>query len=44
LFAFVPRSAFAHLGHVDYTQRLTDLIKAVKHNQETGGQKKDRAQ
>jgi hypothetical protein len=39
LFAIVPKSAFAHIGHVDYTQRLADLIKAVKHNQETRKQK-----
>jgi hypothetical protein len=33
LFATVQRSAFGHYGYVDYTQRLTELIKAVKQNQ-----------
>lgn len=33
LFATVQRSAFGHYGYVDYTQRLTELIKAVKLNQ-----------
>ncbi len=30
LFATVDRSAYKHYGKVDYTQRLTDMIKIVK--------------
>jgi hypothetical protein len=33
LFATVQRSSYGHFGPVDYTQRLIDLIKAVKQNQ-----------
>jgi hypothetical protein len=33
IFATVQRSAFGHYGFVDYTQRLTELIKLVKQNQ-----------
>jgi hypothetical protein len=34
IFAAVQRSAYSHCGQVDYTQRLTKMIKAVKKNQE----------
>ena len=34
IFAAVQRSAYSHYGQVDYTQRLTNMIKAVKKNQE----------
>jgi hypothetical protein len=34
VFATVPRSLYGHYGYLDYTQRLTDMIKAVKRNQE----------
>ena len=35
VFATVPRTFYGHYGYVDYTQRLTDMIKAVKgRNQE----------
>jgi hypothetical protein len=30
LFATVNRSSYGHYGYVDYTQRLVDMIKAVK--------------
>jgi hypothetical protein len=30
IFAFVDRSSFDHYGYVDYTQRLSDMIKEVK--------------
>jgi hypothetical protein len=30
IFAFVDRSSFDHLGFVDYTQRLLEMIKGVK--------------
>ena len=30
IFATLDRSAYSHLGQVDYTQRLTDMIHAVK--------------
>ncbi len=33
LFATVPRSSYGHYGRFDYTQRLVDMIKAVKSNQ-----------
>jgi hypothetical protein len=33
LFANVPRSSYGHYGHFDYTQRLVDMIKAIKTNQ-----------
>jgi pyruvate/2-oxoglutarate/acetoin dehydrogenase E1 component len=36
VFATVPRSLFRHYGYLDYTQRLVDMIKAVKRNQENG--------
>jgi hypothetical protein len=35
VFATVPRSFYRHYGYLDYTQRLTDMINAVKRrNQE----------
>jgi len=34
LFARVDNSAFRHYGYVDYTQRLYDMIEAVKKNQQ----------
>jgi hypothetical protein len=35
VFATVPRSFYRHYGYLDYTQRLSDMIKAVKgRNQE----------
>jgi len=30
----VDNSAFRHYGYVDYTQRLYDMIEAVKKNQQ----------
>jgi hypothetical protein len=30
VFASVPRSFYRHYGYLDYTQRLSDMIKAVK--------------
>jgi hypothetical protein len=30
VFATVPRSFYRHYGYLDYTQRLTDMINAVK--------------
>jgi hypothetical protein len=37
VFATVPRSLYGHYGYLDYTQRLVDMIKAIKTNQ---GQRK----
>ncbi|MGI0012036.1 MAG: hypothetical protein ACREBU_01135 [Nitrososphaera sp.] len=34
IFASIQRPAYGHYGYVDYTQRLTDLMKAVEQNQE----------
>ncbi len=34
LFATVPRALYGHYGYLDYTQRLVDMIKAFKTNQE----------
>ncbi len=31
--ATVPRSSYGHYGYVDYTQRLVDMINAVKVNE-----------
>lgn len=39
LFATVDRSAFSHYGTVDYTQRLTDMIKLVKEDAAKKGTK-----
>ena len=33
VFATVPRSSYGHYGHLDYTQRLVDMINAIKTNQ-----------
>lgn len=33
VFATVPRSLYGHYGHLDYTQRLVDMINAIKTNQ-----------
>ena len=33
VFATVPRSLYGHYGYVDYTQRLVDMITAIKTNQ-----------
>lgn len=35
LFAMVQRSSYAHYGPVDYTQRLLQMIKAVKNNNQS---------
>jgi hypothetical protein len=42
VFATVPRSLHGHYGYLDYTQRLVDMIKAIKTNQ--GGRKQPRKQ
>jgi hypothetical protein len=33
VFATVPRTLYGHYGYLDYTQRLVDMIKAIKTNQ-----------
>jgi hypothetical protein len=33
VFATVPRSLYGHYGYLDYTQRLVDMIKAIKTDQ-----------
>lgn len=33
VFATVPRSLYRHYGYLDYTQRLVDMIAAIKTNQ-----------
>jgi hypothetical protein len=33
VFATIPRTLYGHYGHLDYTQRLVDMIKAVKTSQ-----------
>lgn len=33
VFATVPRSSYGHYGYIDYTQRLVDMINAVKVNE-----------
>lgn len=35
VFATVERGAYSHYGHVDYTQRLVDMVRIVKQNQES---------
>ena len=35
VFAAVDRSSFRHHGRIDYTQRLSDMIEAVKKRNET---------
>jgi hypothetical protein len=42
VFATVPRSFYRHYGYVDYTQRLTDMIKAVRRNQEERERERER--
>ena len=43
VFATIPRSLYGHYGYLDYTQRLVDMITAIKTNQrktkETNNQK-----
>jgi hypothetical protein len=34
IFATVPRSLYGHYGYLDYTQRLVDMITAIKTNQQ----------
>ena len=45
IFATVPRSLYEHYGYLDYTQRLVDMITAIKTNQQkkeqTSKQKKE---
>ena len=41
VFATVPRSLYGHYGHLDYTQRLVDMIKAFKTNQEQRKQERE---
>jgi hypothetical protein len=47
VFATVPRSLYGHYGHLDYTQRLVDMITAIKTNQrktkQTSKQKREAA-
>lgn len=33
VFATVPRSLYGHYGYLDYTQRLVDMMTAIKTNQ-----------
>src|ERR687894_742010 len=33
VFATVPRALYGHYGYLDYTQRLVDMITAIKTNQ-----------
>ncbi len=42
VFATVPRSLYRHYGYLDYTQRLVDMIKAIKTDQ--GERKQTRKQ
>ena len=41
VFATVPRSLYGHYGYLDYTQRLVDMIKAFKTNQEQRKQERE---
>jgi hypothetical protein len=47
VFATVPRSLYGHYGYLDYTQRLVDMITAIKTNQQkkeqTSKQKREAA-
>jgi hypothetical protein len=47
IFATVPRSLYGHYGYLDYTQRLVDMITAIKTNQrkkeQTSKQKREAA-
>jgi hypothetical protein len=39
VFASVDRSAFGHYGHVDYTQRLFEMVEAVKKDRQNKSEK-----
>jgi hypothetical protein len=41
VFATVPRALYGHYGYLDYTQRLVDMIKAFKTNQEQRKQERE---
>ena len=41
VFATVPRALYGHYGYLDYTQRLLDMIKAFKTNQEQRKQERE---
>ena len=41
VFATVPRALYGHHGYLDYTQRLVDMIKAFKTNQEQRKQERE---
>jgi hypothetical protein len=41
VFATVPRALYGHYGYLDYTQRLIDMIKAFKTNQEQRKQERE---
>jgi hypothetical protein len=43
VFATVPRSLYRHYGYLDYTQRLVDMINAIKTNQGESKQAKETA-
>ena len=43
LFATVPRALYEHYGYLDYTQRLVDMIKAVKTNHGQRKQEREEA-
>ena len=43
VFATVPRSLYGHYGYLDYTQRLVDMINAIKTNQGERKQGKEAA-
>ena len=43
VFATVPRSLYRHYGYLDYTQRLVDMINAIKTNQGESKQAKEAA-
>jgi hypothetical protein len=41
VFATVPRALYGHYGYLDYTQRLIDMIKVFKTNQEQRKQERE---
>lgn len=41
VFATVPRALYGHYGYLDYTQRLVDMIKAFKTNQQQRKQERE---
>jgi hypothetical protein len=43
VFATVSRSLYGHYGYLDYTQRLVDMINAIKTNQGESKQAKEAA-